>query len=108
MSVISVRRLLQMQARRKAAHLSDREAELLQEVYRPKRPGFQQRFDELSARRRAFTLAPEENDELLRLIDESDALTARRLEALAELAQLRQVPLPTLMKQLGLNAPPVV
>jgi hypothetical protein len=101
------RRLLHLQARRKAPNLSEREAELLHEIYRAKRPGFQERFDELNARRRAFLLTPEEHEELLQLVEESEAFTVRRLEALAELAQLRQVPLPALMKQLGLQAPAV-
>ena len=102
------RRLLQLQARRKAPHLSAREAELLQEIYRDKRPGFQLRFDELNEKRRAFTLTPDELAELLELNDESEAFTLRRLQALAELAQLQCVTLPALMKQLGLKAPPVV
>ena len=101
------RRLLQLQARRKAPHLSAREAELLQEIYREKRPGFQGRFDELNARRRDFTLTPEEHSELLLLNDESEAFTLRRLQALAELAQLRNTTLDALMRQLGLKAPPV-
>jgi hypothetical protein len=101
-------RLLHLQARRRAPNLSKREAELLREIYREKRSGFQERFDELNTKRRAFALTPEEREELLQLIEESEAFTVRRLEALAELAQLRQVPLPSLMKQLGLKAPAVV
>jgi hypothetical protein len=99
--------LLLLQARRRAPNLSEREADLLREVYRSKRPGFQERFDELNAKRRAFALTPVEHEELLRLVDESEAFMVRRLEALAELAQLRQVSLPALMKQLGLKPPPV-
>lgn len=102
------RRLLQLQARRKTPHLSAREAELLQEIYREKRPGFQPRFDELNAKRRDFALMPEELSELLQLNDESEAFTLRRLQALAEMAQLRRTTLPALMKRLGLKAPPVV
>jgi hypothetical protein len=102
------RHLLHLQARRKAPHLSEREAELLREVYREKRAGFQERFDELNDKRRTFTLTPEEHEELLRLVGESEAFTVRRLEALTELAQLRQVSLPALMKQLGVKAPAVV
>lgn len=98
-------RLLHLQARRRAANLSEREAELLREIYRAKPQGFQERFDELNARRRAFTLTPEEHEELLRLVEESEAFTVRRTEALAELAQLRQVSVPVLMKQLGIKAP---
>ena len=100
-------RLLHLQARRKALRLSEREAELLREIYRSKRPGFQERFDELNVRRRAFALTAEEHEELLRLVDESEAFAVRRLEALAELAQLRHVPLSALMKQLGLKPPAV-
>jgi hypothetical protein len=104
----AVRQLLYAQARRRVPNLSAREAELLREIYREKRPGFQERFDQLNTKRRAYTLTPEEHEELLRLVDESEAFTLRRLEALGELAQLRQITLPALMKQLGLKAPPIV
>jgi hypothetical protein len=96
-----------LQARRRAPHLSAREADLLREIYRSKRPGFQERFDELNARRRALTLTPDEHEELLRLVDESEAFTVRRLEALVELSQLRQSSLPALMNQLGLKPPAI-
>jgi hypothetical protein len=102
------RRLLLLQARRRAVNLSEREAQLLREIYREKRPGFQEQFDLLNAKRRSFILTPEEQEELLHLVDESEAFTVRRLEALGELAQLRQVTVPVLMKQLGLKVPPVV
>jgi hypothetical protein len=102
------RRILHLQASRKAPHLSEREAELLCEIYRDKRPGFQERFDNLNAKRASFALTPEEHNELLRLIDESEAFTVRRLEALVELAHLRQISLERLMKELGLKASPVV
>jgi hypothetical protein len=100
-------RLLQMQAQRRAQHLSTQETDLLQAIYREKRPGFQLRFDELNAKRRDLNLSPHEHAELLELNGESEAFTVRRLEALAELAQLRSVTLPALMQQLGLKAPPV-
>ena len=102
------RRLLALQARRRASHLPEREAELLREIYRAKRPGFQARFDFLHAKLRPLTMTLEEQEELLRLVDESEAFTVRRLEALGEMAQLRQLTLPALMKQLGLKAPQVV
>ena len=102
------RRLLHSQARRKASNLSAREAELLREIYREKRPGFQDRFDLLSQKIRAFTLTPEEHAELLGLVDESEAFTMRRMEAMGELAMLRQMTLRALMKRLGLKTPPVV
>ena len=101
------RRLLHMQARRRAANLPARELELLREIYREKRPGFQERFDMLSEKRGALALTPEEHEELLQLVGESEAFTVRRLEAMGELAQLRQISLPALMKQLGLKAPAI-
>src|SRR5205823_9995415 len=67
------RHLLHLQARRRAPHLSEREAELLREIYHAKRPGFQERFEELNAKRSAFRLTPDEHEELLRLVDESEA-----------------------------------
>jgi len=100
-------RLLHIQASRRAPSLTEREAELLNEIYHEKRSGFQERFDLLSEKRRSFALTPEEHEELLRMVDESEAFTVRRLKALGELAHLRQLSLPTLMKQLGLKAPPV-
>lgn len=93
---------------RKAPHLSAVESELLHQVYQETRPGFQERFDELNAKRREFAPTPSEHAELLQLVDESEAFTARRLEALVLLAQLRQVSLEDLMKQLGLKPPVVV
>jgi hypothetical protein len=102
------RRLLSAQARRRVSQLPEREAELLREIYREKRPDFQERFDLLSEKRRTFTLTSEEQEEMLHLVDESEAFMVRRLEALGELAQLRELTLPALMKQLGLKAPPVV
>lgn len=101
------RRLLHLQARRRVSHLPEQEAELLQIIYREKRPGFQERFDLLNEKRRTFTLSPEEQDELVRLADEAEVFTVQRLQALGELAKLRQLTLPALMKQLGLKAPTV-
>ncbi len=102
------RHLLYLQARRRAANLPAREADLLRRIRQEKRPGFQERFDALNTKRRAFSLTEEEHEELLLLIDEAESFTVQRLEALGELAQLRQMTLPALMKQLGLKAPPIV
>jgi hypothetical protein len=71
-------------------------------------PDIRQRFAILEAKRRDFTLMPEEHTELLRLNDEFEAQTVRRLKALTELAQLRHTTVSALMKRLGLKAPPVV
>ncbi len=103
-----LRQWQQLLAQRKAPSVPPREAELLQFIAREKRAGFAERFAELQAKRRAFTLTPDEQNELIALSDEAEALDVERLKALSELAQLRQISVPRLMKQLGLKAPPVV
>lgn len=101
------RRLLEMKARRKAPNMPALEEELLRQVLLEKPAGFQDRFDQLQAKRRTFTLTREEHEEMLRLVAESEAFAVRRLKALSELAQLRRTSVPALMKGLGLKAPPV-
>jgi methionyl-tRNA formyltransferase len=103
-----LRRWRQQLAQRNVPSVPQREAELLQFIAREKRAGFAERFAELQAKRRAFTLTPDEQDELIALSDEAEAFDVERLKALSELALLRQISVPKLMKQLGLKAPPVV
>ena len=50
------------------------------------------------------TLAPKEKVELLNLVDEVERRSVERLEALAELAELRGVSLTELMRSLGVAA----
>lgn len=66
----------------------------------------EQRYALLRARRRAETLTPEENAELLQLTTRTEHLNVVRLEALAALARLRKVTFPEIMNQLGIKAPP--
>ena len=105
---ILTRRILQLQASRKVPHLSARDTELLNAIYAKKRPGFQLRFDLLNDKRREESLTPEEYQELLWLIEESETFTLKRLQALTELAQLRSLSLRGLMDQLGIKAMSVV
>lgn len=49
------------------------------------------------------TLSETEHQELLALAEEEEALNVERLKYLVELAQLRNLTLPQLMKKLGLN-----
>src|SRR5438067_13519924 len=69
-------------------------------------PETQQRIDELVAKRQAATITPEERAALIALTDQSEQRAARRVAALAALAQLRRMPLPDLMDSLGLSPPP--
>ena len=59
-------------------------------------------FHELKGKRDAATLTPDEHAELIALSDTVEAWNVRRLEFVAELARLREVPFPKLVRQLGL------
>jgi hypothetical protein len=95
-------RVLAVQAKRKAPYLSARESELLIQINRGLPSDTKTRLDELTAKRRAETLTPEEHNELLRLLDQLEALTAKRTEAIAELARMRGVSMTALMRTLGI------
>lgn len=94
-------------ARRKTPSLPQSEAELLQQINRGLPEATQCRYDELRAKIRAESITPEEHQEFLFLVDMVEQADAERLQHLIELSQLRQVPLPLLMHQLGIH-PPVV
>ncbi len=80
-----------------------RESELLEAINR----GFSEevwvRYRELVARRQDETLSGEEHAELIALIDQIELANAHRIECLAELANLRQVPLRDLMTKMGIG-----
>jgi len=100
-----VDRVLTVRARRRAPSLSRKETELLRKINQGLPVGIQQRFDELTAKRRAETLNPDEHQELLQVLDQIEHHDVKRLEALAELAQVRNVSIRVLMKDLGIHSP---
>ena len=100
-----VDRVLTVRARRRAPSLSRKETDLLRRINQGLPVGKQQRFDELTVKRRADTLNPDEHQELLQVLDQIEQHDVKRLEALAELAQVRNVSIRVLMKDLGIHAP---
>jgi len=64
------------------------------------------RYRELMGKRRSCSLTPEEHQELLRLTDAAEAIQARRVQDLAELARLRGTSLSALVEELGLKPAP--
>ncbi|MFN0216070.1 MAG: hypothetical protein ACKVT2_17555 [Saprospiraceae bacterium] len=62
----------------------------------------QQRFEALSVKWQSGTLSVDEHADMLRLVDQLEQKHAERLEKLLDLAQLRGVPLQTLMRDLQL------
>ena len=81
--------------------LSD--TELLEEINRGFPAEVWARYRELVAKRQDETLNAEEHTELIILIDRIEIANAHRIECLAELATRRQVPLRTLMAEMGIQ-----
>ena len=97
--------VLSLRAKRVAPSVSRDEAALLEKINQGLPPDVQQRYDELTAKRRAATLTPEEHKELLALTDHNEEADAERLQALTKLAQLRHISVPSLMAELGVRPP---
>ncbi len=95
--------LLTLRAQRLAPNLAEKEAGLLEKINQGLSPVAQQRYDELTAKRRAETLSREEHRELLASIDRIERADADRVQALIGLAQLRQVSVEALMAELGIG-----
>lgn len=98
-------RLFLMRARRKASILPTQEASLLLQINQGIPMDLHQQYQTLAEKRDAETLTDKEYQTLLQLSDRIEQLTAHRLEALVNLATLRQVPLLQLMDDLGIQAP---
>ena len=97
--------IIALRAQRQAPSLPQAEAVLLLKIDQGLPPEVQKRYDELTAKRRAESLTPDEYDELLRLTGQIENLEARRMEYLVELARLRRTSLAKLMENLGIRPP---
>lgn len=65
-------------------------------------------FTTLIAKRHAETLSPEEHEQLIQLSDRLEKLNVDRIQALIQLATLRNQPLTDLMQTLGISPDPEV
>jgi hypothetical protein len=98
-----VRRVLWIQARRKAPILAPEETQLLLEINKGIPAELSQRYQILRDRRDDEDLTESEQSEIIQLCDEMENIGVKRLEALTRLADLRQVPLLQLMSDLGIQ-----
>jgi hypothetical protein len=98
-----VEKVIALQARRRAASLSKTEAELFQKINQGVSSEVRRRYIELNDKLHDETIAPEEHQELLTLIDQIELADAERMRHLVELAQLRNVPVDRLIDQLGIR-----
>ena len=95
-----------MLAQRKVSSLPARESVLLQKIAESVADTVQDRYDMLQAKLLTEQITLDEHAELLDLIDIVEQADADRLQALIELAQLREITLDEVMAQLGIHPPP--
>ncbi|MEW6208877.1 MAG: STAS/SEC14 domain-containing protein [Acidobacteriota bacterium] len=98
-------KLFAAKAREYAPVLSQRESELFRKINQGLPAQQRKRYDALIRKRRRSKLTGAERAELLALTQQMEQFDVERLKCMAELAQLRGIPLPDLMKQLGLEPP---
>jgi len=94
-------------AQRKAPHLSELETKLLKQINQTLPTEIEERHNVLQEKVHEEMITPVEHEELMELVPVIEKADVTRLEALIELAQARQVTLPELMQQLGIELPPV-
>jgi hypothetical protein len=84
------------------------EAELVQRINIGFSSSEWEKYHSLIAKRQAETLTPDEYQELVATSDRLEKLNVQRVQALIQLSQLRNQPLPELMASLGINPNPEV
>ncbi|MEL6263591.1 MAG: STAS/SEC14 domain-containing protein [Cyanobacteria bacterium J06626_6] len=98
-----LQQVVTLRTQRKASVLSVEEAQLLDKINQAIPATLQEQYQRLRTKREEESLKSQEHSQLIELSKQIEQLGAQRLEALATLAQLRQVSLPELMSQLGLE-----
>jgi hypothetical protein len=102
-----VDRALFVRARRKANVLTTEETVLLSAINQGIPSKLHDRYEILLEKRDDETLTEAEYAEILDISDQIEAFGVKRIEALAKLATLRQLPLLKLMDDLGIQSPGV-
>lgn len=100
-----VERALFVRARRKAPVLAAEETALLLEINQGVPPELHDRYQVLLEKRDDEALTDAEYAELLDLSNQIEGIGVKRIEALAKLATIRQIPLLKLMEDLGIQSP---
>ncbi|BAZ10247.1 hypothetical protein NIES4071_20620 [Calothrix sp. NIES-4071] len=105
---IFVIQVLKLRAQRYSKSLSSSESELILKINQSIPDEMQQQFNELIEKRRSITLTDAEQEKLIQLTDQIENLDAKRIEHLAQLAQLRQQLLAQVMQDLNILPPACV
>lgn len=98
---------LSLRAQAKATTLSKKETKLIKQINRGLPAELCKRQAWLTGRLKKEILTATEHQELLHLTHMAESRDAERAAALLELAKLRGLPVRVLMKQMGIQAPPV-
>jgi hypothetical protein len=102
-----VERALFVRAKRKANVLTTTETALLLEINQSIPSELHDRYEALLEKRDEDDLTEVEYAELLDISNQIESFGVKRIEALAKLAMIRQMPLPKLMDNLGIPSPGV-
>jgi hypothetical protein len=92
-----------LRASRKAPVLPEVESQLIQQINQGIPNDLNNQYRSLQQKRDTTTLTEAEHQTLTQLSEQVEQIGAQRLEALANLAQLRQTPLLDLMETLGIQ-----
>ena len=98
-----VEKAIALQAQRRSPSLPKDETELLQQINRGLPADIRQHYDALNAKLHNETITPQEQEELLTLIDRLELADAERMQRLVALAQIQSVSVDSLMEQLGIR-----
>ena len=102
-----VNRALFLRARLRSPVLSSEETGLLRKINQGIPQALNERYQVLLEKRDAETLSQVDYEDLLVVGERIEAVGVKRIEALAKLSTIRQVPLLTLMDSLGIQSPGV-
>ncbi len=97
-----LRDVLSLRAKRVAPVLMPIESELLKKVYQKWPSSISKRYDILTTKRKSGTITESEYDELLELVKSSEQYNVERMKAIIDLALIRKVSVPELMKSLDI------
>ncbi len=89
----------------KEKHLSREETELFIKINQTIPAEIQEPYQALVAKRKSYTLTPEEHDRLLQLSNTIEKLEAERVAYLSQLATLRRTSLSALLETLDIQPP---
>jgi len=98
-----ITKLQVLRRRSEIPRLPERESELLRKINQGVPHQLHRQYETLRRKRRQSKLTRDELQNLLALTEQMEQFDVERLKLIAELAELRGLPLPELMHQLGLE-----